>query len=441
MRLRSVTEYLRNSFWFVPTISIAAAFLAGFLLPLIALPEGGLVNGLLFGGGGDGARGVLEVIAGSVITVTSLTFSLTVVTLQLASSQFSPRLLRTFLRDVRNQFVLGTLLATFVFSLTVLRTIRTGSEGGEFVPRLAITVAFLMAIASVGALVWFIQHIVSVIRIDALMSDVRGEARQVIKATFPPDENEQPVTPVDVVAAPPPSGAVLIPSLKSGFLLAVDHDQLVSYAQKRGLAVYLEVAAGDWLLQGAPWARVVEHGEPQASTKVAEALLRRVSVGNERSSQQDAGYGVVQLVDIASKALSPGINDPTTAVHAVHHLADLMVDLVQRPLGDRALRNAEGHVSVVIVRPTFADFLEMSCGQIRRYGADEPAVGIALLDLLVGVGQQATTQVRQNAIRDQLAALKESAGGSSMSSHDLARVTSRLEQVNETLTEHWGAAG
>ena len=438
VRLQALVESLRGSFWLVPSTFVVVALAAGLLLPRVAVSQDGALAEYLFNGGAEGARGMLQAVAGSVITVTSLTFSLTIVTLQLASSQFSPRLLRSFLRDLRNQAVLGVLLATFLYSLTVLRTVRTGDRGSEdVVPQLAVTVAFGLALASVGALVWFIQHIVDVIRVDTLMADVRAETAAVIDEIYP--GGDAPAGPdgggwtLDVPAPPAPPDAVALPAPASGFLLAVDSGSLRSWAEERAVVVSVDAAPGTWLLRGTAWARVWSETPSASLDHVAEELRQRVAIGNERTAQQDARHGISQLVDIAAKSLSPGINDPTTAVHAIGHLSDLLALLTGRRLGALTVRDGSGALRVVVQRASFADFLELACGQVRRYGAAEPAVVHALLDLLAGVGGQLHDGARREAVRTQVAALAADSRRMVASAHDLGRVHEHVAAVELSL--------
>jgi uncharacterized membrane protein len=162
---------------------------------------------------------------------------------------------------------------------------------------------------------------------------------------------------------------------------------------------------------------------------VAEHLRSRVAIGNERTTQQDARHGVSQLVDIAAKSLSPGINDPTTAVHAVGHLGDLLATLAGRRLGALIVRDEGEALRVVVARATFADYLELAFGQVRRYGAGEPAVVHAVLDVLAGLAGQVRGPERRDALRDQLSALAADARRSTPSAHDLSRVEEHVARV------------
>lgn len=435
LRVRIGIEYLRSSFWFLPAVAVTLAVIGGSALARVQVAEEGLFKTLIFGGGGDGARGVLETIAGSMITVTALTFSLTVVTLQLSSSQFSPRLLRTFMRDIRNQAVLAILLATFVFSLTVLRTVRTADDtGSAFVPSVAVTVAYLLAVASVAALVWFIQHIVTVIRIGALMPEVRRMSHKLIDEVYPRDHAS--AVPVDSTVPDSSLGTVEISAVRSGFLVALDEKALRRLATEYDALIRVDVSPGDWLLPGVCWARLERTraglgGEPEA--ELAARMDKVLSTSSERTGDSDVRYGLVQLVDIAAKALSPGVNDPTTAVHSLRHLSSLMVDLVHRPGGPRLLHDDDDRLRVVLARPFFADLLEVACGQVRRYGAGDPWVMAALLDLIVGVGVQVASGSRRDAVIREFEELARAARAGVAPGLDTTTLETRLARAAELL--------
>jgi uncharacterized membrane protein len=433
VRILAFVETLRASFWIVPGAAVLAALAAGVLLPHVHVASDGRWASYVFTGGADGARSVLAAIATSIITVTSLTFSLTVVTLQLASSQFSPRLLRTFLRDLRNQTVLATLLATFLYSLTVLRVIRSGNgSSDEDVPKLAISVSYLLVIASVLALVWFLHHVVSLIRVDTLIAGVRDETLRVAGRTDAARQDDEKWAAVDVPMPALPRDAAPVLSRQSGFLLAVDTDALEAWARAENVVVAVDARPGTWMLRGTPWARVSIAGD-STPDDAASALLSRIAVGNERTSQQDVEFGLRQLVDVAARALSPGVNDPTTAVHCVNHLADVLVVLAHTTLGCEVRRDGDGSVRVAVAGATFDNYLELACGQVRRYGAGEPAVVSALLSMLGGVGAQLSEGWRRQAVRAQLDAIVTDAHTAIQSAHDAAIVRERADRVAAAL--------
>ncbi|MCW3768196.1 MULTISPECIES: DUF2254 domain-containing protein [Paenarthrobacter] len=379
-------DAIRTRLWPVPTLAVALAVALGTALPALdATVDGqlpGSVSVLLFSGGPEAARAVLQAIAGSLITVTSLTFSLTVVTLQLASSQFSPRLLRTFSAD---RFVHGTLalfLAAFAFALTVLRSVRgEGSGHAPFVPEISITIAFALAIASVIGLVLFLAHLTREIRVETMMRTVNKETQGTMDRVFPADR------PAQGPAPRPLAESFRIQAESSGFLTSWDEAALLEAANKHGAVLRLDREPGSSLIQGVPFATAwpLKTGTPVTAKDRAAfsiAVNAAVATGFERTSVQDLGFGFRQLVDVAVRALSPGINDPTTAVHIIGHLSSLLCRLAEREGGPEQLTDDEGRVRVVLPLPSLPELLGLAMTQIRHYGATDPEVARRLLQLL-----------------------------------------------------------
>ncbi|MBD8058170.1 DUF2254 domain-containing protein [Cellulomonas sp. JH27-2] len=389
-RWGAVADRARSSLWPVPVACIAVALALGVLMPRVdrafdeSMPT--WVTTLLFGGGPDAARTVLDAVASSLITVTSLTFSLTVVTLQLASSQFSPRLLRTFTRDRFVHWTLGVFLGTFAYALTVLRTVRSADEGaGEFVPRLSVTTTFVLAIVSVVVLVLFLAHLASEIRVETMLLRVQRDAADALDASFARDAEQslgRRIRRRDLPAAPDDSVLLLAPA--SGFLVSVDDADLLAAAGDAGATIRIDSEPGSWLVEGVPIGRAWSRGGGQLSLvgaeRVRECVARSVLTGTERTSVQDIAFGLRQLTDVATKALSPGINDPTTAVHALGHASTLLSRAARHQPGPVLIEDDRGRV--ILVRPDLADLIELAVSGPRRYGAADPDVLTRLLELL-----------------------------------------------------------
>ena len=381
-------DALRTQLWPLPAAAVAVAVALGLMVPALdAAVEGQLPEGiavLLFSGGPEAARAVLQAIAGSLITVTSLTFSLTVVTLQLASSQFSPRLLRTFTSDRFVHVTLALFLATFAFSLTVLRSVRDEANGNvAFVPEMSVTIAFVLAIASVIGLVLFLAHLTREIRVETMMRRVNVETQDTMDRVFPGDRPDRGPEPEPA----PGQAAFLIRSAHSGFLTSVDKESLVRAAVDAGGVLRLDREPGSSLIKGVPFATAWPLTAGATFTaairdELGASVNASVSTGFERTNVQDVGFGFRQLVDVAARALSPGINDPTTAVHIIGHLSALLCRLAERDPGPEHLTDDAGRVRVVLALPTFKDFLDMTMNQPRLYGAADPDVTGRLLALL-----------------------------------------------------------
>lgn len=379
-------DALRTQLWPLPVLAVAVAVVLGTALPALdaavdgQLPES--VTVFLFSGGPEAARSVLQAISGSLITVTSLTFSLTVVTLQLASSQFSPRLLRTFTSDRVVHGTLALFLSAFAFALTVLRSVRgASSDTRPFVPEISVTVAFVLAIASVIGLVLFLAHLTREIRVETMMRRVNVETQETIGRVFPEDR------PMPGPELAPVSGTFLINSAGSGFLTSFDKGALLRAAEDSGAVIRIDREPGSSLVEGVPFATAwpADPGAtvtPAVREKLTQDVNAAVATGFERTNVQDVGFGFRQLVDVAARALSPGVNDPTTAVHVIGHLSVLLCRLVERNPGPEHLTDEDGRVRVVVSLPELKDLLDMAMNQPRHYGAADSAVAGRLLGLL-----------------------------------------------------------
>ncbi|HEY3952729.1 MAG TPA: DUF2254 family protein [Streptosporangiaceae bacterium] len=373
IRRDALYEYARGSLWVLPTLSVAAALAVGSLLSGINL---GVHSPLAFQGTPDDARNLLIGITGTMVTVIALLLGLTVVALQLSSTQFSPRLLRNFLRDRPNQLVLSGFVATFAYSAAGLYTV--GVSGGNRTasfPRLAVSGSIVLLFISLGLLVFFADHLVHSIQVDTIMDVVQRNTLAVIGDGLLAGSPDAPEV---------PGGATAITAVCSGYVQAVRCDLLLSHAARHGVCLRLRPRVGEHVVAGTtlawiwPAAAAGRAPDPQA---LAQALRTGVRIGFERTLEQDAAFGIRQLVDAACKALSPAVNDPYTAVQAIDHLTVIFCALAQRPLGDHVARHPDG-AAVIVPGRRFGEYLAVMCGLIRRYGAREPTVADALLRLL-----------------------------------------------------------
>ena len=389
-------EDVRASLWFAPSVSALVALAAALALAEVVPSDRTWLGRLPWPGDYDTASTVLQVISTATITVTSLTFSLVVVALQLASQQFSPRLLREFARDWVIQLVLSVLVATFVFSLTVLLALRAE----EPLPKIAVLLAYLLGLLSIAGLLAFLGHLVRALRIDTMMVAVHGETVATMEQTYPSLDEPEPRRPDGLPDAP---GGTCLPAPRSGFVKVVDPRTLVQLASRTDTLIELLVRPGDHLVVGTPigTARRPDGSEvPELAEELAEGALAAIELGYERTSEQDTALGLRQLTDIAVKALSPGINDPVTAVHAIGYSTDLLVRLHGKQLGPQVHCDERGQPRVVLPDRDHRYYLDLACGQIRRYGRREPTVLVALLRLLRDValsvhGEQQAEDVRR----------------------------------------------
>ena len=433
-------DAFRTKLWPVPAIGVLLALIAGVGLPKLedALREGlpATLANYLFGGGPAEARELLSAIASSLITVTSLTFSLTVVTLQLASGQYSPRLLRTFARDRFVQFTLALFLSTFVYALTLLRSVRDASATTDlFVPKFSVTLAYLLALVSVVGLVFFLAHLVREIRVETIMRTVSADAEASAKAIFAERDSTEP----NPAAPAPPPWATTICAASSGFLVTIDEAGLLSAAVDADAVVSVNRPAGDWVVSGTPIASGWrQDNADRLDAETVDVLRRRVAdalhTGDEHTPVQDAGYGLRQLTDVAVKALSPGINDPTTAVHALGHSASLLCLFATRRLGDKVLTDDDGRTRVVINRPDMAELLDLAVAQPRRYGAEDPTVLSRLFFLLRELAWCAQTVEHRSAVAEQLARLRRTVSSQDFDEYEKASLAELGDAVEAVAT-------
>ena len=371
-RLQGLRESVRSGFWALPAAFVAVALLLA--LGLVALDrrlQDDFGGRLTFGAGPDGAREVLSAITTSMITFTGLVFSITIVVLQLTSSQFSPRVLRTFLRDRLSQASLGTFVATFVYAVMVLRSV-DGRDQDSFVPAVATTVGVVLLLLSVGVFVAYIHHVATAIQVSSIIGAIGAETRRSLERRYPHDRPTERASP-----RVPPVAAVL-PAPRSGVVSAVDEARLVWCAREGDAVLRVLVPLGTYVPEGAPLVEVLgSAGQVEPS-----AVLAAVRQARNRSLEQDVAFGVRQLVDVAERALSPGINDPTTAVQALDELHDLLRRLAVRPLRDGVHRDEDGRVRLLTPPETMSDYLDLALLEIEQYGRDALQVRARLRALL-----------------------------------------------------------
>lgn len=442
-RRELILDALRTRLWPVPALGVLVAIGAGLGTTQLdeaidaSLPN--WLSRLLFGGGPDAAREVLGAIAGSLITVTSLTFSLTLVTLQLASSQFSPRLLRTFARDRFVQRTLALFLATFVYALTVLRTVRTSSESvSEFVPKISVTTAFGLAVASVIALVLFLGHLVREIRVETMLDNVFRDALETLRALTPVRDPRIPAP----TAPTRPGTADLVSATSSGFVVSVDEQALVAAAVDMRAVIEVDRPPGHAVTKGTPVASVWAEGTggtlaPDRLDELRRRVAAALRTGTERTPVQDLGYGLRQLTDVAVRALSPGINDPTTAIHALGYSSSLLCEMASRELTPALFRDDRGFVRVVLRRPGLSMLLDEAVSQPRRYGAADPAVLARLLLLLKELAWRAPLPEQAPAITRQLLRLRETVAKADFDEHERRALDVLADSVTDALDGRW----
>lgn len=378
-----IRDVLRSTFWLVPALCVAGSIALGVGLVAIDRHFGTSRVAFLFPGPPEGARSLLSSITQAMIAFTGLVFSITVLVLQLTSSQFSPRVLRTFLRDRSIQLALGVFVATFVYSMVVQRAVLGTNGESAFVPRVAVTAAFGFVLASIALFIQYINHIANMVRVVTILSHIAVESRQVLEARYPADQ------PAPRPAAPLPAEAGTVAAPRTGVLVSLDANGLVAQARELDCVIVVVPRRGDFVPAGAPLLRL----HPWRS-RDENALVAEIAFDTERTMEQDVAFGFRQIVDIAERALSPAVNDPTTAVQAIDALHDLLRRLAGRHLPTGRHHDEDGCLRLVAPEPSFADFLDLAVGEIWHYGEQAAQVPDRLRGMLADLHRAALPEHR-----------------------------------------------
>jgi uncharacterized membrane protein len=381
LRLIKIRDALADSFWFVP--ALMAVLAVALSLALVALDHSigaaWVRNiGFVWSGGPDGARGVLSVIAGSVMTVVSIVFSLTITALATTSSHYGPRVLRNFTSDRGVQLTLGTFIGTFVYCLLVLRTVRSVQENA-FVPYLAVTVGIALALASLAVLIFFIHHIAQSIQTENLIATVGLDLARAFTSLFP-DEIGEGHGPDLTLGADYWNEASAIHAHENGYVQRVDDEALMRLTIRHDLQIQLLRRPGDFVARRALLLRARPR---ERLTELVENELRAcVSVGTRRTPYQDPRYSLQQLVEIAAHALSPGINEPYTALGCLDWIGSALCDLASRALPSPQRCDSDGKLRVLAPAVTFAELAAESFNEIRTYGANNAEILAGVLRVI-----------------------------------------------------------
>ena len=325
------------------------------------------------------------------MTVTGLSFSLTMLTLQLASSQFGPRLLRTFMRDSGNQVVLGTFLSTFIYCLLVLRTVK-GVEGASFVPHISVAFGLILAIASLAVLIYFIHHVAVSIRIEFILAELADEIRDSIARLFPEQLGHEP-SPSEAeralqrMPADFDRDARTIRLDASGYVQHIDDEALLRVAAEHDLIVRVDTRPGRFITRRD--AILSAYPRERAPDEVADSLRSALILGPDRTPTQDIEFSLHRIVEIAQRALSPGTNDPTTALYCIDRLGEALLDLSERSLPTSMRFGEDDRLRVVVEVRSFDDYVRPPIAAIARYGLGDADVVQALLRVVNAVAERA----------------------------------------------------
>jgi uncharacterized membrane protein len=387
-----LVDHIRSSLWFVPVACVLAGVGLSFATLWIDDAFDHRLIPQAFTGGPDAALVILSAVATSMVSLAALVLTITMVVVQLAMGQFSPRIVQRILRDKPSQFAIGIFVATFAHAMLAMRDVRVNGNGGGTVPGLAVVVAFLLVLISIAVLVLYVHHIGRSLRVSALIELVGKDTRQQLDVVYPqpPDRRH-----------PPPDGVIRAPV--SGVVCHVDVDRLVARARDAGCSLELVPALGEFTPSGAPLL-LVREGE---ASSLADDVTDHVVLGLERTLEQDVAYGLRMLVDIAERSLADSsFLDPTTAVQAIDRLHDCLRQLARRPFPDGLHRDDDGVVRLSVPVMSWDAYVHLAFDEIRHAGASSPQVSRRLRASLEDLRAWAPAD-RVPVLDEQIAALEE----------------------------------
>jgi uncharacterized membrane protein len=380
VRLSSIAERFRASLFIVPLIAVvtAIAVAAASLVIDRRIDSGSTQLPLGLTSTVDNARALLSTVAGATITFAAIAFSISVLIIQQASSQYSPRVVHTLFRDPFNKRVMGLVLGTFTYCLIVLRSVRTALEksGAPIIPNVSVSIAVVLGVITILAIVAFINHSAHSMDISEILARVQREAIVLIR-------REWSLSPTDTVPSEPiratPQPAYTINFDRSGWIQQIDPVALLRCVPEGG-TMFVEAYPGRYAIEGTPLCKL------SSVTDDIDMIERRVraavATGSTRTMQQDVSFGLRQLADVALKALSPGINDPTTAQDAIFHTTAVLAEALRRDPPPRVRSDDTGHRLVLAQQPTHDDLVGLAFDETRRAAASQPSVCVYLLEAL-----------------------------------------------------------
>lgn len=442
-------QRLRESYWFVPTLmAFGAVLLAGGMIALDSRAGSDWMDRFtwLYASRPDGARQVLSSIGGSMITVAGTVFSVTIAAVVYASGQYGPRLLSNFMSDRGNQFTLGTFIATFLYCLLILRTVRSPEEadGAGFVPNLGLLVGVALAICSIAVLIFFIHHVPSKIHINNVIEDIGRRLLSEIDNRFPTslgtatahpgddDEARIPRTFRRNAAAAEADERRLIRSTSTGYIQLVNDDVLLNIATRQDLVLRLQFQPGDFVHRQCV---LVEAWPPERCDKdTANAIAEAFSVSARRTALQDLRFLIDELVEIAARALSPGVNDPFTAMTCLDWIGAAMSDLAVRELPSHLRADESGALRVIAHPVTFARFADRSFGALAQYAATDMVAALGFLRALGQAASECDDPTRISTLSEQADRLEQLASDG-LTGFNRTRVKARAADLRRALSD------
>ncbi len=444
-KLFNIWEKLRSSYWFVPTLMAMGAFLLAYgalRMDEIWKPKWLWHAGWFYRNEPEGAREILSTVAGGMITVTGVVFSITVVALTLASQQFGPRLLYNFMRDRGNQLVFGTFIATYLYCLLVLRTIRQGADA--YVPHLSVFLGFVLAVVSLMVLIYFIHHVAESIQAMTIIATVHGDLQKTIARLLPVSYEQEsrrtlaqlgPKLPDDFTAR-----AVPVRAARDGYLQATDQEGLLELAKNHDLLIRLEQRPGDYVIRDSVLARVLPAEEEKAG-EWQKAVQEACILGRKRTQEQDIEFLLHELVEIGVRALSPGINDPYTAITCIDRIGSALAAIAGLAMPSPLRCDAEGRLRLVVRPWTYEGLVDSCFNQLRQFGLGYVAVTIRLLETIDAVIPFTRDEAQRAPLLRQAGMIDRGAGAAFPEEFDRKEIHARYLAIFATIEQMTGISG
>jgi uncharacterized membrane protein len=431
-KIKYFWEKLNSSFWFVPVLMLLLAMVSAIGFIYLDSQNQYTPDGILrylLPASVDSARSILTIIAGAMIGVAGTVFSITLVVVTLASSQLGPRLVRNFMYDKLNQVVLGSYVSSFVYCLIVLSSLKE-DESFKFIPAVSVIAALGSAIAGIILLVVFIHHVSISIQADKVISDISDAMSKSLKKLFPDnighEEEEKPTQDIDALKKKY-TYKQEIRSLKSGYLQSVDGKGLMNSATGKDCVYILHHRPGDFLVQNIIICEVLSNEE--ISDENQKEVYNDFIIGKVRTPLQDAKFSIHQMVEVASRALSPGINDPYTANACIDNLTSVMCYLTQVKFPSPYRYDSEEKLRIITHKHTFPGMLDASFSQIRQYADKSPSVLIRLLEAMITINSFAQTNNQKQQIFQHAEMVMKAAEKTFLENRDLEDMKERFNML------------
>lgn len=434
IRTSKAWEAVRTSYWFVPSLMALATVGVAFVTLRIDRAWPHAVDGWpgVYRGSADGARVLLSTLTGAMITVTGVVFSITIVTLTLATQHFGPRLLRRFKTDVATQVVLGMFVANFLYCLLVLRAVRDDQVLSPMVPSLSVTLAMLASLASFGVLIYFIHHVSGLIQVDNVIASVERDLDSALDALFPGESGERAAADGGETL---PEGfdaeCAAVFCRRPGYIQAIHTNELLALARRHDLVLRLLYRPGHFVPADSEIARAWPAS--RADDRVTDAVRDAHVIGRVRTPAQDVEFAIRQLVEIALRALSPGINDTFTAIACVDYLGAALCRFAEKPPVRGRRHDDDGRLRVVAPTESFAGAMDAAFDQIRQSAATNVAVSARLLEAFLSIARHLSRPDQADDVRRHTRMVRDAILSHAEQPHDRAQIERRHGQVEEEL--------